>query len=570
MRTLYLIPARGGSKRLAGKNLQTIGGVPLVALAVLRARFAANRVGGEARIVVSTDDEQIACCARRYGADVPFMRPAHLATDDATSVDVALHAISWYAKSGELFHELVLLQPTSPLCNGGDVLRAVDLHRREGGPSVVSVRPIGQRHAGASFQLVGRDIMVPAPAEGRAQVELNGAVYVCSPDWLQTHRAFCVAGQTRAIAMPPERSVDVDTAADLAAARREWETGLPWKAGRCLIIAEAGVNHNGSVETAVQLVEAAAKCGADAVKFQVFAADRIVTRRARKAAYQQVATPIEESQYEMLKRLELSADDHRRLRDHCRSSNVLFLASAFGEEDVDLLDELDACAIKLGSGELTNIPLLQHVGATLRPVILSTGCASLDEVAQAVEALRGAGCAELALLQCVSNYPADPADANLRAMQTMEAAFDVPVGFSDHTEGVEIAAAAVALGARIIEKHFTLDRTQPGPDHRSSLEPAAFAQLVRTIRNVEAALGSGVKQPTDAERDTREVARKSLVASDPLPAGTVLRREHLTCKRPGTGIAPRFLPIVLGMELRKDLGRDEPLTWGHVRQDEPR
>ena len=565
--TIFIILARGGSKRLPGKSLLTIGGVPLIGRTVRTARMAARRLGSASRVVVSTDDEVIARTARSWGAETPFLRPAALATDTATSADAVHHTIDWYANHGEHFKEIVLLQLTSPLCEAGDVLGAIELFRRSPESSLVSVRVAAHGRAGIAFHmeegvLQGAD----RGGGGGTAVELNGAIYICSPEWLARTGKFCVAGETRAWVMPGERSIDVDTATDFQMAEAIWQHSRLWTEGRCLVIAEAGVNHDGSLDTARRLIDVAAECGADAVKFQTFSADRVVTRDARKAAYQKVTTSSAESQYEMLKRLELSADDHRELLNHCREADILFLSSAFGEEDVDLLDELNVAALKFGSGELTNLPLLRHAGMTLRPIILSTGCSTLREVAEAVETLRSAGCAELALLQCVSNYPANPADANLRAMQTLASAFHVPVGFSDHTEGIEISAAAVALGAQIVEKHFTLDRSRPGPDHRASLEPEELSKLIRAIRNVESALGNGVKAPTVSEHDTREVARKSLVAKEDLPAGTMLERRHLVCKRPGTGIPPRFMEQVLGLELLRELNADELLSWSHVRR----
>ncbi len=642
-RTLYVIPARGGSKRLPGKNLQCVGGVPLVGWAVRTGRRAARRLGNPSKVVVSTDEEAIAAAARQWGAEVPYVRPAELATDTADSVAVLDHTIEWYTARGETFTEIVLLQPTSPLRTAADVIHAVETYRRGAGDSVVTVRgaersaapppltpgvkgpglelrtgrlsqglcpglysfvPSGldvsrssenvleKRHPGrAREETAGADLPGgPLPYgrgsvhkavfqtrsesaphagvgfnDGAVTVELNGAVYVCSPQWLRDPGGLCVPGRTLAAMMPPERSIDVDTLADLHQARSLYEEGLLWRRGRCLIIAEAGVNHNGSLATALRLADAAREAGADAVKFQTFAAERLVTRSAPKAAYQKHTTSAAESQFEMLKKLALSPEDHRKLAAHCAEQGITFLSSPFSEPDVDLLDGLDVPALKVGSGEITNHPLLIHVGATLRPVILSTGCSSLGEVLRAVEVLRGAGCAELAILHCVSSYPADPAEVNLRAMRTMAQALHLPVGYSDHTAGLEIAWAAAARGARIIEKHLTLDRGMAGPDHRASLEPAEFAQLVSGIRHIESALGDGVKRPAASEADTRTAARRSLVAVADFPAGTLLRREHLAIKRPGTGISPADLEQVLGLRLERALKADEVLTWDHLR-----
>lgn len=321
----------------------------------------------------------------------------------------------------------------------------------------------------------------------------------------------------------------------------------------CFIIAEAGVNHNGDLALAHRLIDVARAAGADAVKFQTFKADQLVTLDAPKAEYQLQQTEADESQYEMLKRLELSAGAFRDLQQHCREAGIRFMSTPFDEDSADLLSELGVTVFKTPSGEITNLPYLAHVARKGRPLIVSTGMATLGEVEAAVNTLRAAGNPAIVLLQCVSNYPADPADVNLRAMQTMAQAFGVPTGFSDHTAGIEVALAAVALGACVIEKHFTLDRAMPGPDHAASLEPDQLAAMIRGIRTVEAALGHGRKEPAASELNTAEVARKSLVAACDLKAGTVLSDSVLAVKRPGTGLPPALRPYVIGRTLRVDV-----------------
>jgi N,N'-diacetyllegionaminate synthase len=317
----------------------------------------------------------------------------------------------------------------------------------------------------------------------------------------------------------------------------------------CFVIAEAGVNHNGSVETARLLAEVAHAVGADAVKFQTFKAAKLVTREAPKATYQQQTTSVE-SQFEMLRALELSDLAHREILNHCQSIGIPFLSSPFDEGSADLLDSLGVPAFKISSGELTNLPLLTHVGRKGKPVILSTGMAELSEVEQAVASIRQSGNSDIVLLQCVTNYPAAPADVNLRAMATMANACNVPVGYSDHTVGNEVAFAAVALGACIIEKHFTLSRDLPGPDHKASSEPDELARLVRGIRAVEAAIGTGTKTPATSEAAMAAVARRSLVAASTIPAGAVLTAGDLTTRRPGTGLPPSMQTMVVGRTAR--------------------
>jgi N-acetylneuraminate synthase len=329
----------------------------------------------------------------------------------------------------------------------------------------------------------------------------------------------------------------------------------------CFIIAEAGVNHNGDPALAHRLIDVAFQAGADAVKFQTFSADRLVTLDAPKAEYQLQQTEASESQYEMLKRLELSADTLRELQRHCHQVGLRFMSTPFDEDSVDLLNELGVTIFKTPSGEITNLPYLAHVARTGKPLIVSTGMATLGEVETAVNTIRSTGNSDLILLQCVSNYPADPADVNLRAMQTLAQAFGVPIGFSDHTQGLEIALAAVALGACVIEKHFTLDWTLPGPDHAASLEPDQLKAMIRGIRHVEAALGDGRKRPTASEANTAAVARKSLVAAHDLKAGTILSNEMIAVKRPGTGLPPMLLPQVIGRTLRVDVRAGTLITW---------
>ena len=328
----------------------------------------------------------------------------------------------------------------------------------------------------------------------------------------------------------------------------------------CFIIAEAGVNHNGRMDLAKRLIDAAKTAGADAVKFQTFKAERLAGASAPKAAYQLQTTAHDESQQEMLRRLELSEADHRELMAYCAAQDMLFLSTPFEEESADLLERLGVSAFKLPSGELTNLPLLEHVARKGKPMIMSTGMATLAEVETAVRTITARGNDTLVLLHCVSQYPADPSAVNLRAMRTMMDAFSRPVGYSDHTMGIEIALAAVAMGACVIEKHLTLDRTLPGPDQRASLEPDEWAALVRGIRKIEAALGHGRKEPAPGEAETAAVARKSLVAACDIPRGRILSESLIAVKRPGTGLPPSMMQEVIGRVVIKHIPAETVLT----------
>lgn len=330
---------------------------------------------------------------------------------------------------------------------------------------------------------------------------------------------------------------------------------------RVFIIAEAGVNHNGSLDMALQLVDAAKQSGADAVKFQSFKADQLATRSAHKAAYQERTTSQAESQFDMLKRLELDRAAHERILRHCEDRGIQFLSSPFDLPSIDLLAEMKLPVYKIPSGELTNEPYLRKIGAKGKPVILSTGMATLGEVEEAINTLRAAGAGQLTLLHCVTEYPAPYAEVNLRAMHTLKLAFGLPVGYSDHTPGIEVSIAAAALGAEMIEKHFTLDRSLPGPDHAASLEPGELKAMVTAIRNVEAALGTGIKAPAPCEIPNISVARKSLVAASSLPAGHKLQEQDLNIKRPGNGLAPKLMPALVGRTLRVAVERDALIRW---------
>ncbi len=339
------------------------------------------------------------------------------------------------------------------------------------------------------------------------------------------------------------------------------------KAGKeinsCFIIAEAGVNHNGSIDLAKKLVDAAKEAGADAVKFQTFKTKNLVTKNAKKAEYQ-IKNSGEESQYEMIKKLELTDDEFREIAVYAESKGIIFLSSPFDAESVDLLDEIDIPAFKIASGEITNFPLLKHIAKKQKPVILSTGMSTLGEVEEALNLIEKYN-DDIILMHCLTNYPAKKEDANLNVIKTLGYAFKKPVGFSDHTSGIEMSVAAVALGSRVIEKHFTIDRNLPGPDHKASLEPQELSQMIKAIRNVEKGLGNGVKKPTDDEIKIKRLVRKSIVAKEDIPQGSVITKEMIYIKRPGTGIEPKYLDKLLGKELVEDAKKDTLLKWNQLK-----
>lgn len=329
-----------------------------------------------------------------------------------------------------------------------------------------------------------------------------------------------------------------------------------------LIIAEAGVNHNGDISMAKRLIEVAAEAGVDMVKFQTFSADRLATSSASKAEYQAQTTGESESQHAMLRRLELSSEMHGALIGHCSQHGVRFFSTGFDVESLDFLVGLGLELIKIPSGEITNLPYLRRVAAHGKPVVLSTGMASLGDIESALAVLEAGGISRerITVLHCNTEYPTPMADVNLRAMRNIGLAFDVAVGYSDHTAGIEVAIAAVALGATVIEKHFTLDRSLPGPDHAASLEPNELKAMVDAIRNIELAMGDGIKRASPSEARNMPIARKSLVASRPIRAGEAFTVENITTKRPGTGISPMRWDDVIGLSATRDYAPDELIS----------
>lgn len=326
---------------------------------------------------------------------------------------------------------------------------------------------------------------------------------------------------------------------------------------KIFVIAEAGVNHNGNIDLARKLVDVAVTAGADAVKFQTFKAENLVCRSACKADYQMETTDQEESQFDMLKKLELTPKMHEQLIDYCRQKGIMFLSTPFDTDSLYYLIRCGIGIIKISSGEITNYPFLREIGRTGKKVIISSGMSALDEVRDAVKALTENGSGGITVLHCNTEYPTPYADVNLRAMLTLKEKLGVDVGYSDHTKGIEVPIAAAALGASVIEKHFTLDKNMPGPDHKASLEPAELQAMVSAIRNIESALGNGRKEPSKSEKKNIAIARKSIVAKCDIETGEVFTEDNLTTKRPGTGISPMQWNQVVGRRAKRKFNSDE-------------
>ena len=323
------------------------------------------------------------------------------------------------------------------------------------------------------------------------------------------------------------------------------------------IIAEAGVNHNGDLEIAKDLIEKAAKAGADAVKFQTFIPEKLVSRYAQKAEYQKVTTGQQDTQLEMLRKLQLKREYYEILKAEAEKRNILFISTPFDIDSVDFLESINMPLYKVPSGEITNLPYLIRIAKTGKTVIMSTGMSEMSEIEAAIHILRENGTFDISLLHCNTEYPTPYEDVNLAAMRTMREYFHCPVGYSDHTRGIEVPIAAVAMGAQIIEKHFTLDRNMEGPDHKASLEPDELDQMVRAIRNIECAIGTGKKVPSESEKKNMIIARKSIVAFKAIKKGEIFSEENITTKRPGNGISPMRWNEVLGMRAQQDFEEDE-------------
>lgn len=329
---------------------------------------------------------------------------------------------------------------------------------------------------------------------------------------------------------------------------------------KTVIIAEAGVNHNGDIQLAKNLIDVAAEAGVNYVKFQTFNSKELVSKNAQKATYQKENTnDTSESQLAMLKKLELSKEMHLELINHCNSKNINFLSTGFDSESIDFLNELNIDLFKIPSGEITNLPYLRKIGSLGKPIIISTGMADINEIGDAINVLAksGANNSDITVLHCNTEYPTPMKDVNLLAMNTIKNTFDIAVGYSDHTLGIEIPIAAVALGATVIEKHFTLDRTMEGPDHKASLEPEELKAMVKGIRNIEKALGHGRKEPSESEKKNKEIARKSIVARTVINKGDVFNENNITVKRPGSGISPMLWDKIVGKVATKDYEEDD-------------
>ncbi len=557
---LGVIPARGGSKGIPRKNIKSIAGKPLIAWTIL----AAQESKLIDRLVISTEDPEIAAIAREYGAEV-IERPAELATDEATTLAVLQDILTKIDAD-----TIVLLQPTSPVRDPGLIDKCIRQFKKTG---------VDNLGTGFNCKFMSYGSYMKRRQELNGFFYDDGNVYVINSDLIR--RGKLHGKKMGRIEISREQNIEIDDPFDFwlaeqvllarcASQRSSAKYLIKVKNKKIgfvqpvFIIAEAGVNHNGSLKQAKIMVDKAKAAGADAIKFQTFRAQALVTKTAPKAGYQN-RTVKTKSHYEMLKDLELSADDFRQLADYCKSKGIIFLSSPFDEESAELLRRLNVPAYKIGSGEITNLSLLAKVAGYGKPIILSTGMADLKEVSEAVEIIYAAGNRKLVLLHCTSNYPTMYEDVNLQAMLTLQKEFKLPIGYSDHTEGILASITAVALGATVIEKHVTLDKAATGPDHQVSLDFTELKNMIEEIRKVEMIMGTGEKAPRSSEFAVQKVVRKSVVATDNIPVGTKLVAGMLAIKRPGTGISPKYLPQLLNNMTVKPIVKDQVLSWKDVK-----
>lgn len=594
---LCVIPARSGSKGLPQKNILPLSGLPLIAHSILCARMT----GSIDRTVVSTDSDQIAGVAKKYGADVPFFRPPELARDETPSWPVFQHALrESEAVYDRKFDRIAVLQPTNPARRPRNIETALDrLAKRQRADGVIGIAEPDfhidwqsvEKSDGFISHVFDSAKQTDRRQDARQLYYINGLLYVFERDFVLENDGF-LEGDLLGLQIDRERSIDIDTQRDLEQAEFKISSGyvsLPWiepapqskppdrssTSSRrdhisigdrlvgdglpCFIIGEAGVNHNGDPERAFELVDAAAAAGVDAVKFQTFVPEKLVSPEAEKADYQAEKTGEDQSQLEMLDKLALPMEVFRKLKTYAEKKGLVFLSTPFDPDSAAFLDKLGVVAFKIGSGELTNLPLLREVSSFGRPMLVSTGMAQLSEVRRAVDAIESNRTSEIALFHCVSNYPTNAEDSNLQVIETLRRQFGAPVGWSDHTLGTSVTVASIGAGADLIEKHFTLDKNLPGPDHDTSLEPRQLEQMVSKIRRAEAAVGHGSKHPFATELETAKAARKSICAARDLEAGETLSRSDLEILRPGTGIAPRHIDSLVGRTVEVDIGRKTPL-----------
>ena len=585
-----IILARGGSKGIPRKNIKLLAGEPLISYSINQAKESKYID----KIIVSTDDKEIAEISKQYCAEIQI-RPEEFSQDNTSSISSLQYVIKTLEEKGESINIVVLLQPTTPFRKSKTIDKAIE-KINQGFDSCTSVSPL-EIHPCRFLKIENNKahFLNQDPHTLRQNIDqyhVDGTVYAYKKDALMRLETIPWDNYNNAvIKINSEESFDIDEPIDFEIAdflmkkiqnnnlfKPVFESSktikLQIRGGEfqpvekvigenepCFIIAEAGVNHNGSLETAKRLVDVAKWAGADAVKFQTFKSEDLVTRQAPQADYQEMNSGKTQSQFDMLKALGLTGTDFKEIKNYCDEKEIIFLSTPHTEEAVDFLYDL-VLAYKIGSGDLTNLPFLKKIAQKQKPIILGTGMGTLDEVKEAVETIKSQGNNQIIPLHCTTNYPCPPEEVNLRAMQTMQKELDCLIGYSDHTQSFEVPQMARNLGAVVIEKHFTLSRDMEGPDHKASFEPPELKRMIELIRRdtqiplSELILGSYEKKPTSNELKVIPIVRKSLVAEKYIPKDKIIEREDLIIKRPGTGILPKKINEVVGKRAKQDIGKD--------------
>lgn len=584
MNILFFIPARGGSKGIPKKNLAGICGCPLIAFPIMNARRSLKYLKEyNSMIFLSTDSKEIAKVGMDWGAKVPFLRKKNLAGDRSDIIDAILYSCEKLKKEKIFEPEtIVLLQPTSPLTEPENIKNAFGIYLKEK-KSVISISKYDHPlswifNVKNDYLKINKKIPHLRQKEKNKYFRPNGAIYISSLENLKKYKTF-YQKNTIGYEMDFYNSIDIDKLEDLYIAEKMLEVRTEInrndiKIGNRIIgkgfpvffIAEAGVNHNGNLEIAKKLVDVAKDSGADCIKFQTFKAEELVSKNAKKAKYQLETTDKNESQLEMLKKLELSEKDFIELKEYCDKRKILFLSTPFDLRSLELLEKIEVPAYKIGSGNITDYFLLKECAKNGKPIILSTGMSELYEVFDAINLIESYGNRNILLLHCLSEYPARIDEANLMAIKNMSLLFNIPCGFSDHTEGFIAGILAVSFGASIIEKHFTLDKNMEGPDHKASLEPEELKKFIESIRSAEKAIGDGIKKIQSCEKENRFIVRKSLYAKREIKKGEILYEEALIALRPGDGISPMKIDFLVGKRAKKNIKKGEILKFEYLEE----
>lgn len=569
MNILFLVPARSGSKGIPNKNLVNLAGCPLLAFSIMAIRKALISIKNlNTKIIVSTDSKKIAEVAKFWGAEVPFLRPEELANDKSDIIDTILYTVK-ELKLRKIFEPdiIFLIQPTSPLIEAKNILEALNLFLETKKP-VISIAeleiPINWIFCLKDNKLeINKKVAHFRQKQKEKYYRPNGAIYISSIEDLKKNKSF-YAENTISYFMEYYQSIDIDYPEDLEVAQQmlEYRNKLNLKEIKIgnkkigknnpvFFIAEAGVNHNGNLEIAKKLIDIAVDSGANCIKFQTFKAENLLSKNAKKADYQLKTTPVNETQYEMIKKLELSEADFIEVKNYCDKRKIMFLSTPFDLESFEFLKKLNVDAFKVSSGDLTNYFLIKEIAKTKKPVILSTGMSYLYEVYNAINLIEEMGNEKIAILHCLTEYPAPVEELNLSVIRNMKLVFNYPVGFSDHTEGELASIASIPFGVSIIEKHFTLDKNLPGPDHKASLDPEELKNLIKNIRKVENSIGNGIKNPAKSEMKNRKLVRRSLFSKCEIKKGVVIEENFFEALRPGNGISPMEIKKLTGKKTKR-------------------